>query len=431
MRILLLGATGLVGGAVLPALLAAGHAVTAPARDTAAAERRWPEARWLRQDLAHLTDPEDWAPLLAGIDAVVNCAGALQDGPRDDVAAVQRDAPVALFAACARLGIGRIVQVSAVGAAPEAEGAFLRTKGEADAVLAAQPGPWTILRPGLVLAPQAYGGTALLRALSACPLAIPLPLADTRIQTVHVEDVAAAILAALEGRLPPRLACDLVEPHSHTLAEVVTAMRAWQGFAPAPTLRVPTWTCAPVVAAADALGRLGWRSALRRTAWDQLCRGVTGDAATWTAAGDRPLRSLDQSLRDLPSTVQERWFARLHLLKPAVLGGLAAFWIASGLLGLAGFDAATAVLTSRGLSESHGALAVATGSVLDVALGLALLVRRSARPAALGMVVTGLGYLAAASALTPDLWLDPLGPLVKIVPATLLALVALALLEER
>ena len=202
MRILLLGATGLIGGAVLRALLAAGHAVTAPGRDTEAAQRRWPEAIWLRHDLSQLTDPDSWTPILAGIDAVVNCAGALQDGARDDVAAVQRDAPIARFTACTRLGIGRIVQISAVGAEPVAEGPFLRTKAEADAFLAAQPGPWIILRPGLVLAAQAYGGTALLRALAAFPLAIPLPLAEAPLQTVHVEDVADAVLAGLDGRLP-------------------------------------------------------------------------------------------------------------------------------------------------------------------------------------------------------------------------------------
>ncbi|WP_420813175.1 NAD(P)H-binding protein [Methylobacterium currus] len=77
----------------------------------------------------------------------------------------------ALFRACAEAEIRRVVQVSTVGAAPDARTAFLRTKDAADAALAQADLDWTILRPGLVLAPTAYGGTALLRAarLRAAP----------------------------------------------------------------------------------------------------------------------------------------------------------------------------------------------------------------------------------------------------------------------
>ena len=46
------------------------------------------------------------------------------------------------------------------------------------------------------------------------------------------------------------------------------------------------------------------------------------------------------------------------------------------------------------------------------------------------MVVVGLGYLVTGSVLRPDLWADPLGPLLKILPATMLAVVAAALLNE-
>jgi hypothetical protein len=59
------------------------------------------------------------------------------------------------------------------------------------------------------------------------------------------------------------------------------------------------------------------------------------------------------------------------------------------------------------------------------------LVRCSMRWGALGMVATTVVYLLAASVLAPDLWADPLGPYVKTVPGAVLALVALALAEER
>jgi hypothetical protein len=47
------------------------------------------------------------------------------------------------------------------------------------------------------------------------------------------------------------------------------------------------------------------------------------------------------------------------------------------------------------------------------------------------MIVVTLAYLAGATLWRPDLWLDPMGPLVKSLPAALLALCALALQDER
>ncbi len=67
----------------------------------------------------------------------------------------------------------------------------------------------------------------------------------------------------------------------------------------------------------------------------------------------------------------------------------------------------------------------------DVALGLSVLVRPFARKALIGMLLVSAAYLGGATLLEPHLWLDPLGPLVKVLPSLALTLVALAILEER
>lgn len=431
MRVLLLGATGFIGSAVLRRLLASGHAVTALGRNLDAARRRWPEAAWREGDLAVLTDPAAWQPHLVGIEAVINCAGALQDGARDDVAAVQSAAPRALFAACAAQGIGRIVQVSAVGAAPDAPTTFMRSKAEAEAALMTTPGEWVILRPGLVLGPQAYGGTALLRALAALPFAIPLARGEAPMQTVFLDDVAAAVLDALEGRLLPRTVFELVEAEPHSLESVLLALRAWLGLREVPVRPVSDRLSQPALFLGDMLGWLGWRSPLRSTAWSVLARGVTGDPRVWDAVTGRPVRPLAETLRAMPATVQERWFARLWPVKPLAIATLAAFWIASGAIGLLRLDDAAGVLTTRGAAPALAGFAVVAGATVDLALGAAILVRRWMRRAAQGMLVVTSGYLLGATVLAPDLWLDPLGPLVKTIPAAVLALVALATAEER
>ena len=67
-------------------------------------------------DYRRLTLAGDWLPLLEGFDAVVNCVGVLQDGMHDDVQRIQGAATTALFAACERAGINRVVHISAIGA---------------------------------------------------------------------------------------------------------------------------------------------------------------------------------------------------------------------------------------------------------------------------------------------------------------------------
>lgn len=433
LRVLVLGAYGLIGGAVTDRMVAAGHRVTGLGRHVAAAGRARPHVTWVAADIARLTRPADWAPLIAGMDVVVNCAGALQDGPRDDVRAVQETAMLALWQACAAAGTRRVVQVSAAGATAEAPTLFMRSKAAADAALAGSGLDWVVLRPGLVWAPTAYGGTALLRALAAWPgmLPLPLPLADARVQTIAVEDVADAVLAAAEGRIAACGAYDLVEAESHSLASLLAALRGWTGRgrlriwpAPAALARLTATGC-------DLLGRLGWRAPLRSTALAEISRGVRGDPGPWASVGGPSIAPLAEVLHRHPATAQDRWFGRLWLLRPLLIAGLALFWLASGAIALARPTEATTVLTAGGMAETPALALVLGGAVLDLALGALVLVRRTMPAAALGMLAVSAGYLLGGSLLAPHLWADPLGPLVKVLPAMLPAVTLLALAEDR
>jgi uncharacterized protein YbjT (DUF2867 family) len=373
-------------------------------------------------------------PLIEGqvmVSSAVNAAGALQDGARDSLARVQSAAIAALVAAASARGVKRFVQISAARAHPDADTDFMRTKGEADAALAASTLDWVILRPGLVLGHQAYGGTALLRAIAGLPGVQPLAHATRTVQTVAVADVATAVRRVLAGEVKTRATYDLVEDTGQPLGDVVKRLRAWLGLRPAHLVDAPGWSVSLVSKIADALGWLGWRSPFRSTAVREIAANVTGDPKPWREAAGQPLSSLRQTLERMPSTVQERWFAQTFLLKPLVIATLALFWIATGLLALADPDAAAAVLTERGIGDSLAQRLVLGGAWLDLALGALVLVRRTMPTAARGMIALTLVYLAGATVLAPDLWADPLGPLIKVVPSMVLALVALALAEDR
>jgi CHASE2 domain-containing sensor protein len=121
----------------------------------------------------------------------------------------------------------------------------------------------------------------------------------------------------------------------------------------------------------------------------------------------------------------------MRLAMPFVVATLALFWALSGLVGLARLEAASGLLTVQGWPRWAAQLSVAGWAVVDLALAGALLWRPSAQRAALGMVLVSAAYLALGSVFTPALWADPLGPLLKILPGMMLALVAIPMLDSR
>jgi uncharacterized protein YbjT (DUF2867 family) len=431
LAVLVLGGYGLIGSAIVDRLKGEGFAVIGCGRHAAAARRKRPDVDWREADLAKLTTPAAWTQLLRDVEVVVHAAGALQQGPQDNVRAVQEHAVRALTAAAGPAGVRLIVLISAAGATVTSNTAFMRTKAAAEQALAQGTTPFVVLRPGLVIAPVAYGGTALLRGLAAFPKITPLVFAGSRVRTVGLEDVAQATLAAVSGAIPPGSVLDLVEQPARDLAQTVAVLRSWLALPPARTVMLKPWAAAAAAAGADLLGWLGWRSPLRSTAMTVMAGGVDGDPAHAAAALGRPARSLTQVLGRMPAGVQEQWFARLWLLKPAIIGLLAVFWIASGWIGLARQADAMAVLTDRWLPAAFARPAVVWGAWLDVVLGVAVLVRPLCALALKGMVAASLAYMAGSLVLAPDLWLNPLGAMLKTTCCLMLAVVALAVLDER
>ncbi len=393
------------------------------------AARRFPQARWARVDLATLS-ADDWAVLLEGIEAVVNCAGALQDSPRDRLRAAHVDGVRALAYGARTAGVGRLIHISAAGAA-DLPGAFGISTRDAETAIQSAGIDWIVLRPGLVLAPAAFGGSALLRGLAAFPIAIPAVHAGSLIQVTSVNDISAAVAAALQPAAPVNLTIDLVAARALPVAEILLALRAWMGLATAPVISLAPIAGRLAAGGADALAWLGWRGPMRSASLEQLRHGVRGDAAEAARHLGIVCGSLDEMLAAEPSGAQERWFARLYFLRPVTLAVLASFWIMSGLIGMLEAPRAVQTLTVAGIAARPAQALVWLGSVLDISLGALICHRATARWALRGTLWLSGAYVLGATVWRADLWSDPLGPLLKIIPAALLACVALAILDER
>ncbi|RLJ98996.1 uncharacterized protein YbjT (DUF2867 family) [Ruegeria conchae] len=428
--VLVLGAYGFIGAAVVRALHADGLEVKGLIRSRKTAGRVLPDVDLVSGDLRDFRSAGDWRPLLTGVDVVVNCAGALQDGGQDDLRAVHYTAIASLGQACAEAGVS-IVQVSAIGADTDATTEFMRSKADGDAALRASGATLWCFKPGLVIGQSDYGGTALLRMLAAVPFVQPVAFPGTPVQCVGMRDLCAAVLSAIRDDLPPG-SYDLVEDTPQPLSRVLSVTRHWLGFSPAHlTITMPPKVTKVVAAVADLLGYLGWRSPLRSTAMKVMAQGVTGDPEPYRRATGRSLAGLEEIYGGLACAKEHRLTARMTLLMPVVIAVLCLFWVLSGMFGLTGLSQAAEVLTRNGWSGAIANASVVFWSLIDIMLGLAILWRPWAARVCLAQAAIAMFYLIAATLMAPELWLDPLGPLVKIAPALMLSLVARPMLESR
>ena len=430
MRILVTGATGFIGSAVVGRLHAEGHEVHAVARAADRAARRLQAARLVTIDIAAAGRPEDWVPHLAGIDAVVNCAGVFQDSLRDSTAGVHVQGAAALFAACEQAGVRRVIHVSALGV-ERAATEFSHSKLQGDETLRARNLDWVILRPSVVVGRAAYGGSAQLRALAALPI-LPLLPGTGLLQVVYLDDLTRTILFFLKPDAPARMVLDIVGPQRLSLSEIVAAYRAWLGFRPARTVALPPWLAGLMFRLGDAVSWLGWRPPMRTTAQREMSHGNTGDPGRWThLTGIRP-QQLADALRAESASVQEHWFAKLYFLKALGLVIFALFWIGTGLLSLGpGFTIGKGLLEEGGAAPWLASLGVIAGALADIAIGVGIAVRRTARRALYAALAISLLYLIVGTILVPRLWGDPLGPMLKIFPIMVLNLMLLAVLDDR
>ena len=429
MRILLIGASGFIGSSVADRLRAAGHEIVGVVRRRGPAATGIEADRLVQLDIARTT-ADDWLAHLAGIDAVVNTAGVLQDSPTDSTHGVHAAGASALFEACERAGVRRVVHLSAIGVDRGGVSEFSRSKLAGDEALMRRDLDWVILRPSVVLGRSAYGAGAMFRGLAALPV-LPVPDETGPLQVVHLDDLVDTIVFFVNPDAPARQAIEVAGPERLSFAEVVAAFRRWLGWRPAKVVRMPGWAAHAMYRLGDLVGRLGWRAPMRSTAKREIVRGAVGDSEEWTRLTGIEPRSLHDALGADPASVQERWFAQLYFLKPAVFVSLALFWTLTGLVSLGpGWQTGLGYMTAAG-AEALAAPGVIAGALGDIVIGLGIAYRRTARPALYGAVLVTLLYLVAGTIFLPSLWADPLAPLLKTLPILALNLVALAILEDR
>lgn len=213
-QVLVTGATGFLGGAVVRRLAASGHAVKASVR---ADPGDWPQG--VTPTLTgYLDGTTNWSAALTGVDVVVHCAArahVLKETAADPLAqfrAVNTEGALALARQAAASGVRRFIFISSIGVngaathdrafhhddPPHPHSPYALSKWEAEqglAVIAAKTSMETVvLRPPLIIGPEPKGNLASLRAVMARGLPLPFGLATkNRRDLVSLETLCGLI----------------------------------------------------------------------------------------------------------------------------------------------------------------------------------------------------------------------------------------------
>jgi NADH dehydrogenase len=193
--LLLTGATGLVGSALLRRLLAEGTPVRCLVRNP---RRLGAQRVQVQIALGDLTDPPSFRNALRGVQTVVHLAASIRDQPRGSIEELNGIATWRMVQAAQRAGVEHFVFFSVLDASTHHRARFFRAKALAEQAVREADMHSTVFAPSIVYAPGDPWLT-LLERLALLPVVPVSGSGHAVYQPIWTEDVADCVMAALHG----------------------------------------------------------------------------------------------------------------------------------------------------------------------------------------------------------------------------------------
>jgi uncharacterized protein YbjT (DUF2867 family) len=282
--LLLTGATGLVGSALLPRLIAAGWPVRCLVRDP---RRLGAERVRVQLALGDLSDPPSFRNALRGVDTVVHLAAAIRDQPGGSIEELNAVATWRMVQAARRAGVGRFVFFSAQSASAHNRARFMRAKALAERAVAESGVPHTIFAPSIVYAP----GDVFLTLLERMALLPAVPISGSGralFQPIWAQDVADCVMAALE-RSDAAERYELSGPETLSYDAIVEVVLRAAGR-PRPLVHVPTAVVSRSLRTLEALMRSNAFATSDEAELMEVTMTAAGGTADAEALGVAPRR---------------------------------------------------------------------------------------------------------------------------------------------
>ena len=427
MRILLTGATGFIGQHLLSALLLAGHQVTICCRKPEKIIQQSPNISIHQINFEAMTNPEDWQPFLQSIDAVINCVGIIKETDSGSFEVLHHLVPCALFRACDRMSIKKVVQISALGAELDASTDYFISKAKADKLLRTLDINWYIFKPSVIFGHGAKS-MALFRALAALPITPILADGQQLLQPVALADLQQAVLLALDPNTPSQQMIAAVGPEPMTFVSLLQDLAQQLGRKLKPWPIPQAWfkVLLPLFGCLD-------EPIMNKQSLTMLQQGNSAEPKQFANfLGHHPC-SLAQFLHSTPPSQAERWHARLYFLRPLLNLSIALVWLWTGWISAFVYPVADSVqmLYRVGISSWLAPWVLYSAALADFLLGIALLFRWRLRLTVALQIGIMLAYSVVITVYLPEFWLHPFGPLIKNLPFFTATLILLILEEEQ
>ncbi len=290
--VLVTGATGFVGQALVPALAARGLKVRAASRHPA--WTNWQGVPGIEQTvMPDLASMVQWEPLLDGVTHIVHTAGLAHADGQHDLAAYKRintDATLRLAMEAKRMDIARLVYLSSIRAQsgpsspvplnetqePTPTDDYGLSKLMAERALALVDQDWVSLRPVLVYGPGVKANMAALLKLARTRLLLPFGSLSGQRSLLSLQNLCSAVAFALSDACPVKRCFIVSDPEPVNLPQIITALRTGLGRRPG-LLPVP-----------EAVLRTGLRLAGRAMMFEKLAGGLVAQPAALMQAGWQP-----------------------------------------------------------------------------------------------------------------------------------------------
>lgn len=194
-KITVFGGTGFLGRQIVWALLSAGREVRVATRHPARGDPAWADR--VEQVAADVRDPAAVARAVEGTDAVVNAVALYVEGPEADFESVHVRGARHVAEAVQGVENCALVHVSGIGASEDSASAYVRARARGERAVREACGNAVILRPSVLFGPN-DSFVSTLAAVTRLPLVPLFGRGDTRLQPVHVGDLATAVERAMD-----------------------------------------------------------------------------------------------------------------------------------------------------------------------------------------------------------------------------------------
>ena len=294
MKVCVAGGTGLLGRAIVPALIDAGHDVVVLSRSNPAADPIDPRATWVRGDV---TDPGGLVEPLRGIDAVVDAVQFPKspvENPRKGFTFERIDlgGTKNLVDAAKAAGVPRFIGLSGAGAAEDARFHWLRFKWQEEQHIQASGLTYTIFRPSWIFGPRDVSLNRFVGFAKFLPFIPVIGDGKTRLNPLFSGDLARHVAKALTLADAENRMFEIGGPEVLTMDDIIRTALAARGKKRF-LLHQPAWLMKMLAWVAQFMpGR-----PLTPGAIDFILMDPISDTAALTATFGLPLTPLAEALK--------------------------------------------------------------------------------------------------------------------------------------